>query len=88
MGGFVPGADRSDDVQRVCHLLNAPIYVHNSERLTDAPRIDGAGEVYIFHRLVIPLCKPVLATLVSFYFMWNWNDFLWPLIVITSREEK
>jgi multiple sugar transport system permease protein len=55
--------------------------------LLDAARIDGAGEWFIFHRLIIPLCKPVLATLVSFYFMWNWNDFLWPLIVISSKEK-
>jgi len=55
--------------------------------LLDAARMDGAGEWFIFHRLVVPLCKPVLATLISFYFMWNWNDFLWPLIVISSQEK-
>jgi ABC-type glycerol-3-phosphate transport system permease component len=55
--------------------------------LLDAARMDGAGEWFIFHRLVVPLCKPVLATLVSFYFMWNWNDFLWPLIVISNKEK-
>ncbi|MCE7987018.1 MAG: carbohydrate ABC transporter permease [Caldilinea sp. CFX5] len=52
--------------------------------LIDAARIDSAGEWYIFHRLILPLCGPVLATTISFYFMWNWNDFLWPLIVITT----
>jgi multiple sugar transport system permease protein len=54
--------------------------------LIDAARIDSAGEWYIFHRIILPLCGPVLATTVSFYFMWNWNDFLWPLIVITSSR--
>jgi len=53
----------------------------------DAARIDGAGEWYIFHHIILPLCKPVIATLVTFYFMWNWNDFLWPLIVISSPEK-
>jgi alpha-1,4-digalacturonate transport system permease protein len=53
----------------------------------DAARIDGAGEWFIFHRIILPLCKPVLATLISFYFMWNWNDFLWPLIVITDPKK-
>lgn len=55
--------------------------------LIDAARIDGASEAYIFHRLVLPLTQSVLATLVAFYFMWNWNDFLWPLIVITSSSK-
>jgi multiple sugar transport system permease protein len=55
--------------------------------LLDAGRIDGAGEWYIFHRLILPLSRPVVATLVAFYFMWNWNDFLWPLIVISSPEK-
>ncbi|CAN5665556.1 carbohydrate ABC transporter permease [soil metagenome] len=55
--------------------------------LLDAAHIDSAGEWYIFHRIILPLCRPVLATTISFYFMWNWNDFLWPLIVITSSEK-
>lgn len=55
--------------------------------LIDAARIDGAGEWYIYHRIIIPLARPVLATLIAFYFMWNWNDFLWPLIVITTSDK-
>lgn len=56
--------------------------------LLDAARVDGAGEWLIINRLVLPLCKPVLAALGSFYFMWNWNDFLWPLIVITTPSRQ
>lgn len=56
--------------------------------LMDAARIDGAGELYIFHRIILPLSVPVLATMGAFYFMWNWNDFLWPLIVISSNEKQ
>ena len=56
--------------------------------LIDAARVDGASEWTILHRIVMPLCKPVLATLGSFYFMWNWNDFLWPLIVITTPSRQ
>lgn len=56
--------------------------------LLDAARIDGAGEVYIFHRIILPLSVPVLATTTAFYVMWNWNDFLWPLIVLTSGEKQ
>ncbi len=55
--------------------------------LVDAARIDGAGEWYIFHRIIIPLSRAALFTLIAFYFMWNWNDFLWPLVVISSHDK-
>lgn len=55
--------------------------------LVDAARIDGAGEWYIFHRIIIPLSKAALFTLIAFYFMWNWNDFLWPLVVIADQDK-
>lgn len=55
--------------------------------LIDAARIDGAGEWYIFHRIIIPLSRAALFTLIAFYFMWNWNDFLWPLVVISSHDK-
>ena len=55
--------------------------------LIDAARIDGAGEWYIFHRIIIPLSKAALFTLIAFYFMWNWNDFLWPLVVIADQDK-
>lgn len=49
--------------------------------LFDAAKIDGAGEMRLFFTIVMPLCKPVLATLGVFIFLWHWNDLLWPLIV-------
>ncbi len=55
--------------------------------LIDAARADGAGEFYIFHRIILPLSKPALATMTTFYFMWEWNDFLWPLIVISDSDK-
>jgi multiple sugar transport system permease protein len=55
--------------------------------LIDAARADGAGEFYIFHRIILPLSKSILATMTSFYFMWEWNDFLWPLIVISDPNK-
>ena len=57
------------------------------DELIDAARIDGAGEWYIFHRIIIPLSSAALATIVAFYFMWNWNDFLWPLVVISDSDK-
>ena len=55
------------------------------DELFEAARIDGAGEFRIFLRIVLPLCKPILATLGIFVFLWHWNDFLWPLIIAKSN---
>src|SRR6266849_6440519 len=52
--------------------------------LLDAARIDGAGEFRIYWSIVMPLARPVLVTLAIFAFMSAWNDFMWPLIVLTD----
>ena len=54
--------------------------------LLDAARIDGAGEFRIFLRVVLPLCGPVLAATAIFTFMYAWEDFFWPLIIISSPD--
>ncbi len=56
------------------------------DELFEAAKIDGASEMRIFFRIVLPLCKPVLATLGVFVFLWHWNDFLWPMIVGRTSE--
>jgi multiple sugar transport system permease protein len=56
------------------------------DELLDAARVDGASEFRIFAQIVLPLCKPILATLGLFVFLWHWNDFLWPLVVAQSPE--
>ena len=56
------------------------------DELIDAARIDGATELRIYWRIVVPLVKPALATLGTFTFIGAWNNFLWPLLVINSRE--
>ena len=53
--------------------------------LIEAARLDGAGELRIFWRIVLPLSKPIIAVLVIFTFMWRWNDFAWPLVVLTDQ---
>ena len=52
--------------------------------LLEAARIDGASELRIFVTIVVPLLAPVLATLAIFSFLGSWNDFMWPLIVLTD----
>lgn len=54
--------------------------------LLEAARIDGAGEARIFFSIVLPLLKPVLVTLAIFTFLGSWNDFMWPLIVLTDND--
>jgi multiple sugar transport system permease protein len=54
------------------------------DELLDAARIDGAGEFRVFWRVVLPLCGPALAAMGIFTFTYAWEDFLWPLIVISS----
>ena len=55
------------------------------DELLEAARIDGAGEWRIFFQIVLPMLKPVLVTLAIFTFMAAWNDFMWPLIVLTDQ---
>jgi multiple sugar transport system permease protein len=50
------------------------------DELLEAARLDGAGEWYIFWRIVMPLVKPALATLSILTFLASWNNFVWPLI--------
>ncbi|NWG14995.1 MAG: carbohydrate ABC transporter permease [Chloroflexi bacterium] len=52
--------------------------------LDEAARIDGAGTWTILYRIVLPLCKPVLAVMIVFTFLWVWNDFLQPLIYLSD----
>lgn len=62
------------------YLLSVP------DALLHAARIDGATEWQIFYRIIVPIAKPVLAVLTIFSFMWRWNDFLWPLLVINNPK--
>ena len=54
--------------------------------LLEAARIDGAGEWRIFTAIVLPLLKPIIVTLAVLVFLGSWNDFMWPLIVLTDRD--
>ncbi|WP_137123254.1 carbohydrate ABC transporter permease [Segeticoccus rhizosphaerae] len=54
------------------------------DELIEAARIDGASPFRIFWSIALPLAKPLIAALVIFTFMWRWNEFIWPLIVLTD----
>jgi len=56
------------------------------ESLSEAARIDGASEFYIYRRIILPLAKPALATVILFQFIYCWNDYLGPLIYISNEN--
>ena len=56
------------------------------DALLEAARMDGAGEWRIFWLIVLPMLKPVIVTLAMFGFLGSWNDFMWPLIVLTDAD--
>lgn len=56
------------------------------DALLEAARLDGASELRIFRSIVLPLLAPILVTLSIFSFLGSWNDFMWPLIVLTDKD--
>jgi len=62
-------------------------YLSIPQELEDAARIDGAGEVTIWWRILLPLTTPALATLGIFQFVAFWNSFLWPIIVLKTPDK-
>ena len=56
------------------------------DAMLEAARIDGAGELTIFRRIVLPMSGPLVGVLVILAFMGKWNDFLWPLITLQGTE--
>ncbi|PIO98032.1 carbohydrate ABC transporter permease [Pleomorphomonas carboxyditropha] len=56
------------------------------DELIDAARMDKASEWQIYWRIVLPLATPALAVLAIFSVVWRWNDFLWPLIVLSQSQ--
>ena len=58
------------------------------DSLIEAARIDGSSEFGIYRNVILPLIRPALATLAIFTFLAQWNDFVWPLIVIQSGEMR
>ncbi|MHB1134986.1 MAG: carbohydrate ABC transporter permease [Chloroflexota bacterium] len=58
------------------------------DELIDAARMDGASELRIWAQIVLPLCAPALAALTIFRFTHNWDNFLWPLVVIQRPDMR
>ena len=58
------------------------------DEILEAARMDGANEFYIFHRIVLPMSKNGISSIAIFQFLWTWEDFLWPYLVINSEEKQ
>lgn len=69
-------------------FLLRQFFISVPRELDEAARVDGASEWLIYRRIMLPLAKPALATLAVFYFMNNWNDFLWPLVIATGTSHE
>jgi multiple sugar transport system permease protein len=54
------------------------------DELLDAARVDGAGELTVFRVVALPVIRPILITLAAFTFLSAWNDFMWPLIILSD----
>ena len=61
-------------------------YVGIPDAYMEAARIDGASELNILLKIMLPMAKPVISVLCIFSFMWRWNDYLWPKLVINGKE--
>jgi alpha-1,4-digalacturonate transport system permease protein len=81
LGVIVPGAATPTGVFLLRqYMLTIP------DELIDAARIDGASEWRVYLQVILPLARPALAVLAIFSVMWRWNDFLWPLVVLTHND--
>ena len=56
--------------------------------LIEAARIDGADEFFIFHRIIFPMAKNGISSIAIFQFLWTWEDYLWPYLVISAKEKQ
>jgi ABC-type glycerol-3-phosphate transport system permease component len=56
--------------------------------LVEAARIDGASEMSIFFRIMLPLARPAVVTVAIIYFVWIFNDFMWPLVYLTNTDMR
>jgi len=81
-GVIIPGAATPTGV-----FLLRQYMVTIPDEILDAARMDKASEWKIFWRIILPLSAPAIAVLAILAIMWRWNDFLWPLIVLSETEK-
>ncbi|WP_084464136.1 carbohydrate ABC transporter permease [Microtetraspora fusca] len=73
-------------VQPLNIYLARQYFLDMPQELADAGRLDGAGELRIFWQIYLPLARPIVATIAILSFTGAWEDFLWPLVAVSSPE--
>ncbi len=56
------------------------------DEVLESARMDGAGHLRVFWSIVLPMSRPLIAVLVILTFLYRWNEFAWPLIVLNDQE--
>ncbi|MGC9667866.1 carbohydrate ABC transporter permease [Planosporangium sp. 12N6] len=69
------------------YLLSG-VYAGFPAELLDAAAVDGAGRWRTLWRIVVPVSRPTLAVLFTFFFIWTWNEFLLPLVFLVSNDQQ
>lgn len=59
-----------------------------SDELIEAAKLDGASDARIFHSIILPMSHNTIAALAIFTFLWNWEDYLWPFLMITDENKQ
>ncbi|WP_082581379.1 carbohydrate ABC transporter permease [Leifsonia sp. Root227] len=68
-------------------LMFRAFFLTVPDELVEAARIDGARELSIFFRIMVPISRPIMLTLAIFSFQWRWNDYIWPLLVLNDPSK-
>ena len=58
------------------------------DEMLEAARIDGANEFYTFHRIVLPMLRNAISSIAIFQFLWAWEDYLWPYLMLRSEKKQ
>lgn len=69
-------------------FLFRQFYLSFPKEIEEAAIVDGCSRVGVYWRILIPNSKPVMGTMALFAFLWSWNDFLWPLVVVKEDSLK
>ncbi|GIH20518.1 carbohydrate ABC transporter permease [Rugosimonospora africana] len=69
------------------YLLTS-VYASFPGELLDAAEVDGAGRFRVLWRIVVPVSRPTLSVLLTFFFVWTWNEFFLPLVFLISSDQQ
>lgn len=69
-------------------FLFRQFYLSFPKEIEEAAIVDGCSRIGVYWRILVPNSKPVMGTMALFAFLWSWNDFLWPLVVVKEDSLK